>query len=445
MVLPARIACLEYRHSSISAVRYFLMSNVSGPPIMSILHFTRTFPALIPRYVSRFSCIGPECEDNCCTGWRVSIDKKTFNAYRQTTQPELSVLFAKNIKRQRSLSSDANYARIALKPETQECPMLEERLCSVQKKMNESYLSNTCFTYPRSSRDFGGQYEQALTLSCPEAARHALLDADAFDFLESTITVRTESLAKVEPKYGMPLELMNEVRIFCLQLMRTDGLELWQKLAVLGVFCETLTDTLANGGHAAVPSLLDSFVSLVEQGLVLDALREMQPNHAAQARVFSTFWQSRTGLTASAVQNQVIAAIAAGLGGDPVSGTVTLENLTAAYSAGVTRLPEALEKAPHLLEHYILNEMFHDLFPFKGSSPYDHYLQLISRFGLLRLMLAAVCNTDGALPDAAALVRTVHVYCRRFQHDDNFAQRVNQALKSCGFDKLEKLYGFLRT
>lgn len=412
---------------------------------MSILHFTRTFPALVPRYVSRFSCIGPQCEDNCCTGWRVAIDKKTFNAYRQTRQPELSVLFAKNIKRQRSQSSDANYARIELNPVTQECPMLEERLCSVHKKLDESYLSHTCFTYPRSSRNFGGQYEQALTLSCPEAARQALLEPDAFDFLEEAITVRTDSLAKVEPQYGMSLELMNEVRIFCLQLMRTDGLELWQKLAVLGTFCEALTATLASGGHAGVPSLLEGFVSMIENGSVLDALRELQPNHPAQARVFATFWQSKRGTTASALQNAVITAIAEGLRADPVTGSLSVETLTESYTTGVARLATAMEAAPHLLEHYILNEMFHDLFPFKGSSPYDHYLQLVSRFGLLRLMLAGVCNTDGAVPDAAALVRTVHVYCRRFQHDRNFAHRVNQALKSSGLDKLEKLYGFLRT
>jgi lysine-N-methylase len=78
-------------------------------------------------------------------------------------------------------------------------------------------------------------------------------------------------------------------------------------------------------------------------------------------------------------------------------------------------------------------------------TPYEHYLQLVSRFGLVRLMLAAQCNTDGALPDAAALVRTVHVFCRRFQHDDSFAAEVNQALKDSGWSRLDKVYSFLRT
>ena len=26
------------------------------------------------RYMERFRCIGPECEDNCCYGWSVMVD-----------------------------------------------------------------------------------------------------------------------------------------------------------------------------------------------------------------------------------------------------------------------------------------------------------------------------------------------------------------------------------
>ena len=412
---------------------------------MSVLHLTRTIPALVPRYVSRFSCVGPACEDTCCTGWRVAIDKKTFNAYRQTKHPELNPLFAANVKRQRSQSSDSNYARIELKADSGECPLMEESLCAVHKKLNETYLSDTCFSYPRNSRNFGGQHEQALTLSCPEAARQALLAPDAFEFVEEMIIVRPDVVTNIKPKQGVPLEQMNEVRIFCLNLMRSEDLELWQRLAVLGVFCESLTETLASGGHAAIPSLLEGFVTMVEEGMVLDALAGTQPNHAIQARVFALLWQGKTHGTGSAHQNRVSAAVATGLSG-AAGGEVSVEKLVESYTHGLMRLPEALQAAPHLLEHYILNEMFTELFPFHGAlTPFEHYLRLISRFGLVRMMLAAQCNTDGALPDAGALVLTVQVFCRRFQHDVVFASQVNQALKNSGWDKLDKVYGFLRS
>jgi lysine-N-methylase len=414
-----------------------------GASIMKTLHPVRRLTALVPFYVSKFRCIGSECEDNCCTGWQVSVDKKTYQAYRKLDRPELAPIVSVSVKRQRSQPSDANYARIELKPHSGECPFMDGGLCSVQKELDESYLSDTCFSYPRQTRQFAGQYEQALTLSCPEAARQALLHPDAFQFAETSLDVRVSRVAGVRPKFGLSLELMNELRIFCLQLMRTEGLALWQRLAVLGVFCESLDKALSEHDPSEVRSLIHNFTVMVEQGLVMEALATMQPNHPVQARVFEGFWRAKQGYAASAVHRQVAQAVALGLGAGGDQQTVTAEQLVANYTNGLKRLPEAMQAAPYLLEHYILNEMFREVFPFEGASPYDDYLQLVSRFGLLRLMLAARCNTDGALPDASELVQTVQVFCRRFQHDAAFTAQVRQALKNAGWADLDKVYRFL--
>ncbi len=48
-----------------------------------------TRPILIPEYMKEFQCIGSECEDTCCAGWRVSVDKDTFMKYRQVENPDL--------------------------------------------------------------------------------------------------------------------------------------------------------------------------------------------------------------------------------------------------------------------------------------------------------------------------------------------------------------------
>lgn len=412
---------------------------------MSLLHPKRTLTALVPLHVSRFACIGPDCEDNCCTGWRVTIDKKTFNAYRQVKAPVLAERLAQRVKRQRSQASDANYARIELDPVSRECPFLEQRLCFVQRDLGEDYLSNTCASYPRASRDFNGQLEQSLTLSCPEAARQALLQPDAFDFVEMPLQVRTGTFKAVKPRFGLSLSTMNEVRVFCLQLLRTEGLELWQRLAVLGVFCERLTATLQQAGHAGIPALLQDFVAMVEEGLVFDALCELQPNHEIQAKVFALLWQGKVGGRLSPVQQVVQEAVARGLGANAETGQAGSEQLVEYYRRGLGRLAEAMQAAPQLLEHYLLNEIFRDLFPFQGATPYEDYLMLISRFGLLRLMLAARCNADAELPSPAELSQTVQVFCRRFQHDANWAAQINSALKNSGWDALEKVYGFLRT
>ncbi len=37
--------------------------------------------SLHPLYAKKFRCIGAECEDVCCRGWEVTIDKETYRKY----------------------------------------------------------------------------------------------------------------------------------------------------------------------------------------------------------------------------------------------------------------------------------------------------------------------------------------------------------------------------
>ena len=37
---------------------------------------------LRPHYAKNFHCIGTRCQDNCCRGWNVFIDKSTYQRYQ---------------------------------------------------------------------------------------------------------------------------------------------------------------------------------------------------------------------------------------------------------------------------------------------------------------------------------------------------------------------------
>jgi len=38
----------------------------------------------MPRYMERFRCIGPACEDTCCAWWGISVDRRAYDRYRST-------------------------------------------------------------------------------------------------------------------------------------------------------------------------------------------------------------------------------------------------------------------------------------------------------------------------------------------------------------------------
>lgn len=409
---------------------------------MPILHRTQTLTALKPRFVERFRCIGASCEDTCCSGWTVHVDKKTYKAYRKESVPALERMMA-NMTRLEGMG-DRAYGAIRTVGEQQQCPALHDGICSVQAHLGESYLPEVCHEYPRTNRSLDGQVEQAITLSCPEAARLALLAEDAFDFVEAPIHVRQSAVLGVVPRCGVPPALMAEIRIFCLNLLRTRELAMWQRLALLGTFCDMLDGVCERGEQETIPVMIGDFIRLVEDGGLIATLDLIQPDHDAQAMVFATLWATKGFESTSPHEQALMQQVAARFGAD-AHGQVSAERLVGAYRRGLGRLDEALARAPWLLEHYLVNEVFSELFPFNGATPYQSYVQLMARFGLLRLILAVQCNTEGEAPPIATMVSTVQLHCRRFQHVPGYTRRVNESLYESGWAELSKLYTLLKT
>lgn len=413
---------------------------------MATLHPTRRIQALLPLYAQRFSCIGADCEDSCCSGWKVTIDKKTFNAYRRAQNPKLASRLESHVKRIRSQASDGSYARVELLPDSGDCGLLEEHMCSVQKELGEDKLSDTCFAYPRSIHEAAGLYQQTLTLSCPEAARLALLAEDAFEITTQDIAVRTGTVKNLKAHWGLTVEQMNDVRFFCVQIVRSEGFELWQKLAVVGLFCESLTGALKNDEQQRVTDIMQETRALIGSEGLAAMFESMQSHYDIQAVTFAMLWQAK-GQQVRPAHLPVYEAMAAGLGADPQTGQLAEAQLVARYEQGLALLPLALQLAPALLENYVLNEMLHECFPFGlgGDDPQAQFLRLATRFGLVRFMLAVQCRADAPLPSPRALTRTVQVFARRFQHDEAFASQVNSCFANAGWNQLDKIFKLLQS
>lgn len=132
-----------------------------------------------PIYMQKFKCIGGECEDSCCAGWRVVFDKKTTQSYLSAPHEEVRIIAKANIKKIKENRSSANYSFVQMNAQGA-CPFQQaDKLCMIQGRMGEKALSKTCSTYPRHQGILDQGKVEVATLSCPEAARLCLLTPDA--------------------------------------------------------------------------------------------------------------------------------------------------------------------------------------------------------------------------------------------------------------------------
>lgn len=146
---------------------------------------------IAPRYQARFACIGAACEDTCCAGWSISVDADHFRKMRAALgkSKEDRATFEASVKPVQSNATRSRYALVVLNGASGRCNFLEDSsLCMLHARHGEWLLPDTCATYPRRQSIVrtpdSERLEVACVMSCPEAARLALLSKDAMELVD---------------------------------------------------------------------------------------------------------------------------------------------------------------------------------------------------------------------------------------------------------------------
>ncbi len=219
---------------------------------------------LAPRYQTRFACIGGACEATCCAGWSISIDEPHYRKMRGTLGQTKAgrALFDASVKKVKGRDATrAKHALIVLNPATKRCNLLDaQSMCSLQGGYGEHLLPDVCATYPRSQSLIrspeGDRAETALTLSCPEAARLALLATDAMELVDVDESV-------IPREHWMQLSEGNHIYEAALDVVRSALLRIISSaptlaggLATAAALADALGDSFARNAAAPISSQL---------------------------------------------------------------------------------------------------------------------------------------------------------------------------------------------
>lgn len=128
----------------------------------------------IPDYYKEFHCIADQCEDTCCAGWQIVIDKKTLKKYRNVSG-EFGRILKKKI----------NWLTGTFRQDKEKrCAFLNDcNLCDLYLHEGEKGFCKTCRLYPRHIEEFEGVREISLSISCPEVARILLHKKETVTYL----------------------------------------------------------------------------------------------------------------------------------------------------------------------------------------------------------------------------------------------------------------------
>ncbi|MFS0725886.1 flagellin lysine-N-methylase [Paenibacillus sp. 1P07SE] len=393
---------------------------------------------LVPHYMQQFACIGSSCEDSCCVGWKVTIDEDTYKKYRQVRDAEMTFQLQKRVTRNRSTPSQQNFAKIKMEKDGS-CPMLnEEKLCSIQLKLGEEYLSNTCATYPRTTQNVNGVLERAATVSCPEIARLALLNPNGIDFDEivepsgtrygriPSLDTSDKSLDASAKKY------LWELRIFTIQVLQNRNYSLSDRLILLGMFYQKASSLEESKAVDQIPGMITSYSNIIEEGTLRDDLAAVPAKQTMQLELLKEIVDARFKIGISNKRFlESYAEMMKGLGyvtGEELSGVP--EKYNEAYKAYFKPFNEEHE---YIFENYLVNYVFKNLFPFvTPTSLYDNYVMMVVHYSLIKLLLIGVGAFHKELTTDHA-VKVIQSYSKMFEHNPLVLRRLLSLLKDSGY------------
>lgn len=411
---------------------------------------------LTPTYAAAFSCIGPACEDPCCGDWDIPLDKQTYEKYRQFPPEKLGAVVSQFVSINTSPVPQELYAEIHRAPSGL-CPFWgADRLCSIQKEYGPQLLSATCSIYPRSLSYVDGMLEGSLSLSCPEAARNVLLNPN---FLQVEGNLRSGAF-RTDNSYQLagrgdrrkPYRSFAPLRALLIELVRDRSRAMWQRLLSIGLLCERMEKVLVADGDEAVPRFLSDFREQIRTGvtdielanfpsdpvLKLDVVMKLTDQRMREKtcgkRFRDTFWAF-------------------------IEGIASTDGLTSGDDIGRLRYAEQayhrpfFELHPYILENYLLNYIFQNLFPlgregqsqFAPHSVFDEYVLMMTQFAWINALLIGVPGSQKQAFSGQHVVQTVQSFSREVEHYPPVLSSIVEYIKMRKMDNLQGMSVMLRS
>jgi lysine-N-methylase len=400
-----------------------------------------------PTYAACFRCIGPDCEDSCCTEWDIPVDRVTYERYGFFPLEKLGREVAQFVAVEPGPQPDALFARLN-RASSGACPFLgEDRLCRIQASYGQQLLPTSCSMFPRFLALVDHQLEGSLSLSCPEAARNVLLDPEFLDRDGnlSSGDFRTDSVflpAVHKLADGSEADLIG-IRRQLVSVVRDRSRPLRYRLLCIGSFCQDLDaacslsdvqsalERLARRISAMDEECCGRTDTLLKLKTVFD-LSEARINEGCGPRFEEVFLWFVQGLSSN-------------------QGSSRANNIQGFEFANREFYAPYFEQHPYIFENYLLNYMFQNLFPFGRTGSADfirknawgEYLQIAIQCAWLQALLVGTAGFFKEAFTSEHVVQVVQSFTRTTEHYPDVLASFGTYLRVRELDSLKGIAALL--
>ena len=405
-----------------------------------------------PDYYQKFNCIGPQCEDTCCSGWwNVSVDRDTFQLYQQSTQAELAPLFKLAVSKNTLPSADNenNFGLMKMKPGGKCHFLQEDKLCTIHKFMGAQALSDTCRLYPRYLNQFGAHREHSLGISCPEAARLILLNPEPMQF--TLIDSEPAIDSKPFTSYRFPLlndgdpdqiAVLDDFRAVIVAILQFREISLGARVMLLGFLMEEVDKIIYSEqfSHASeVIPTLETFIGMLANPALIEAqFVEIGSNIPRKLEVVALLI-SQALTKASSRYKECLQAAFEGLDCIKDSGDIQHK-----YASNYDEFYRPFfQGKEYIFENYLVNQVVTRLFPFTRGSYLDLYREFVCNLSVIQVLLVGIAAKHKDL-NIDLVIRLFQSFARNSNHNSGHLNNLITSLHTSTNDSFVHVMWMLK-
>lgn len=395
----------------------------------------KKFKSLYPEHYDEFKCIGGSCEDSCCVGWDIDIDKITFRKYYKVQDSEMKRMFQKNVhNNEESFSDDVDYGKVKLKNDKR-CPFLDcDNYCVIHSKLGEDYLSNVCTCFPRITNLVDGCYERSLDVACPEAARILLLKEDGIKFKESEEVIGKHIISnqvdtKAKELKNSLAKYFKEIREVSIKIIQNRNLDLSERLYILGEFINGLEDE-SESNFNNISKFIKNYDINTAEGfyeknslyfmLQIDFFKKMISLLNVDKEVDSSLFKEYTKqiIKSFNLDKEEV---------EPRKYIKIFEEYNKKY----------MDEYTYIFENYLVNFIYNNMFPFnEKESIFDGYIMLLMRYSFMRFYLVGK-YIEERKDSKEDIVRFIQVFSKTIEHHRSYLTKSMRHIKEKEFNNIE--------
>ena len=385
-----------------------------------------------------FECIGNSCEDICCSNWSIIVDQDTYFRYKRESNPEFKALFENNITRLKS-ASKIGYAKMNLN-KNGECMFLDkDKLCSVYKLLGPEKMCHTCRVYPRQIVEVYDIIQKSIALSCPEACRKLLFRENPLEFNLNEVSFIEDKFVQNLTKHNNQLyfdkEIFFELRNFAIGLLQNRDYSIEERLLVLGMFIEDVSDKKDND----ILQVINNYTLKINNGIFENITTYINKENIldTEIRYCINIYLSIVNVFKKALTIKVTSMIDNGLN---LSKNNDFDEFKKNYlDIKNNYANELFEQYHYVFENYLVNYIFNNPKMFLDKDLMSCYAEMLIYYSMVRFSMRGVIASLKDNLTENDLVLVISSISRGVEHDTKNTKSLKTLIDKYSLNNLSNL------